>query len=237
MNSDGFCDAHLHLTEDASGSRYDDLLSASVLMSCTSRRTEWGALSALDEPRAIRSYGIHPWFADEWCPDAEEELLSRIGSGGCHVGEIGLDSKRGTVAGQMPAFTDQLRIASENDRVVTIHMVGTEKEVLDAIRAHGDGTRGIILHSYGSDSYARPFSELGCYLSISPRILSRSQVRVSRLLGAIPRDRLLLETDHPHSGKDFTGMADFAEKLSACTDLSGDELISLASDNLRRLLS
>ncbi|MGN0097841.1 MAG: TatD family hydrolase [Candidatus Methanomethylophilaceae archaeon] len=232
-----FSDSHLHLVEEGYGERYSDLDSARILMACTARPDEWDRQSKMTDPRIVGSYGVHPWYTDEWDDDVRKRLTSILESDDrAQVGEIGLDYKRGSVRDQMQAFEEQLGIASEMGRVATIHMVGTEKEVLESVRSHGNGCPGIILHSYGSDSYLKPFSELNCLFSISPRILSRSDVRVKRLMDAIPDDRLLLETDAPHAGKVFTGMYDFASRLGGIVGRDPEELLEIADTNLGRLI-
>lgn len=232
-----FSDSHIHLVEEGHGERYPDLGSARILMACTARPDEWDRQLGMDDPRIRGSYGVHPWYPGEWNEASRSRLISILERDpNAHVGEIGLDYKRGTVRDQMRAFGEQLSIASDMGRVATIHMVGTEKEVLESIRVHGRGCPGIILHSYGSDSYLKPFSELNCYFSISPRIQSRSDVRVGRLIDAIPDDRLLLETDAPHAGKVFTGMHGFASRLGDITGRDPEELIAIADSNLGRLV-
>lgn len=232
-----FSDSHLHLVEEGHGDRYSDLDSADILMACTARPDEWDVQSGMTDTRIIGSYGVHPWYSDEWNDDIRERLVSILeGNRKAHVGEIGLDYKRGTVKDQMKAFEDQMTIASDMGRIATVHMVGTEKEVLESVKLHGSGCPGIILHSYGSDSYLKPFSGLNCYFSISPRILSRSDVRVKRLMDAIPDERLLLETDSPHAGKVFTGMHDFASRLGDITGRDPEELLSIADSNLKGLI-
>lgn len=237
MNSIRLTDSHLHATDPGFGEGYGDLGLLERFVSCTAKPDEWALLEAFEDPRAVRSYGVHPWYASEWTEGSEARLRSLLESDrNAHVGEIGLDSKRGTVAEQIPAFTEQLSIAGECCRVATVHDVGCEKEVLDAVRSFGKGCKGVILHSYGSDSYVKPFSEAGCFFSISPRILSRSDVRVKRLMDAIPMDLLLLETDAPHSGKGFAGMGDFVSRLASVAGADPAELAAAAAENLGRLV-
>lgn len=235
MSGTGFTDSHLHMVEDGYDSDYGDIADCHRMLACTARRDEWAAQAALDDGRVVRFYGIHPWYADEWSADTRSALLDVL-SDGSHIGEIGLDSKRGDLSVQRPVFEDQLDIASSLGRVVTVHMVGTEAEVLSSLRGHAGGCSGVILHSYGSDSYVKPFTEIGCHFSVSPRILSRSDIRVSRLLKAIPGDRLLLETDAPHHGRGFTGMRAFAERLAGLMGTDADTLLGIADDNAGRLL-
>ena len=237
MENTVFCDSHAHMAEPGFGADYPDLDSAEVIVTCTAKPDEWEAQSSIADPRAVKCYGVHPWYADQWDDETRGCLISILErETGAHVGEIGLDSKRGTVASQTDAFRGQLEIAGDMDRVATVHMIGTEKEVLDTIRSLKADGPGIVLHSYGSDSYVKPFAAEGCYFSISPRILSRSDVRVSRLLGAVPEDRLLLETDAPHSGRGFEGMVPFAARLAGLLGTDAGTLLGTAADNLRRLI-
>lgn len=232
-----FCDSHLHMVEQGYDERYTDIGEAYILMACTAKPDEWAMQMSIGDGRVVRSYGVHPWYPEEWNDGSRERLSSILDDDPrAHVGEIGLDYKRGSLRDQMSPFTEQLRMASERGRVATIHMVGTEKEVLDTVRTEGRGCPGIILHSYGSDSYLKPFSETNCLFSISPRILSRSDVRVRRLMDAIPRDRLLFETDSPHAGKVFTGMVDFVGRIASITGEDAEQLMGMASDNLRGIL-
>jgi len=225
-------DAHLHGIEEVPGN-YSDYGSLSRMVSCVAKPDEWDAQMALDDQRIIKSYGVHPWYTDQWNIETRSRLYHILEEDPtAQVGEIGLDSKRGSILEQTLVMIQQLDMAEYFGRVATIHDVGCEKMVLDAI--NGRKIR-CILHSYGSDSYVKPYSEMECYFSISPRILSRSDIRVKRLLDAIPRDRLLLETDSPICGKDFAGMAEFAGRLGSIIGRSGEELMLDAEDNLRRL--
>jgi len=226
-------DAHMHPTDCGAGQYYPGSDSAEILMGCTARASEWDAMSSLEDRRIVRSYGVHPWYPEEWGPEAESRLRAILSEDrNAHVGEIGLDSKRGDLKEQVAPFEVQLSMAESEDRIASIHMIGTEKDVLDILRARPHGR--VILHSYGSDSYAKPFAEEGCFFSISPRILSRSEVRVRRLLEALPADRILIETDAPNTGRGFEGLQAFADRLSSISGMDG--IADAATANLRRLL-
>jgi TatD DNase family protein len=226
-------DSHLHGIE-AVPENYSDFSELTRMVSCVAKVDEWDKQIAIEDPRMIKSYGVHPWYAEDWTLENKKRLFDLLSSDpNAHVGEIGLDSKRGQILGQTMVLIQQLDIAEYFGRVVSIHDVGCEKMVLDTLK--GRNLKGIILHSYGSDSYVKPYSEMGCYFSISPRLLSRSDIRVKRLMEAIPDDRLLLETDSPACGKEFKGMRDFSERLGSIIGRPSDELLSLAEENLRRL--
>jgi TatD DNase family protein len=226
-------DAHMHGVEQVP-ENYLDFPQLTRMVSCVARADEWDRQMAIEDPRMIKSYGVHPWYVEDWTLENRKRLFDLLAADPkAQVGEIGLDSKRGQILGQTMVMIQQIDIAEYHNRVVSIHDVGCEKMVLDALKDRK--LKGVILHSYGSDSYIKPYSELGCYFSISPRILSRSDIRVKRLLDAIPEDLLLLETDSPACGKDFNGMRDFAERLGSVLGRPADDLLITVESNLRRL--
>ena len=124
-------DSHLHLSDGIAPEIYPDFGALKEYMSCSARVEEWNR-AAVDK-RSVMSYGVHPWYCDEWCPEAEDRLIGILESDpDAHVGEIGLDSKRGTVGEQAPAFESQLSIASRMDRIVSIHDIGLNNRCRDA---------------------------------------------------------------------------------------------------------
>ena len=228
------CDAHLHLHE-TSADGYPRDGDIGLMFSCTARPSEWASLESIDSQCVKRFYGVHPWYCDEWSENTESELLALLkedpSSG---VGEIGLDGTRGTLKEQVPVFRRQLEITSSLDRAVNIHMVDAEKETLECIRDSACRTP-MILHSFKSESYVKPFSALNCYFSLNPRILSKKPESVEHIFCSIPRDRLLLESDAPHSPKGFAGMREFISGLSDIVGVDAEELEETVYENLRSI--
>ena len=228
-------DAHMHI-HVPSDVPYPDMDELRIICTCTARRSEWGLLGGITDPRVRRYYGIHPWYCDEWdkeCSASLRELLASDRKAG--VGEIGLDSvKGGDMNLQTEVFIQQLAIAKETDRPVNVHMVGTEKRVLDSLRSSGIGTP-VILHSFRSESYVKPFAELGCYFSVNPRIASKDPQNVRRILDAIPLERLLVESDYPYCVKGFEGMEAFIRTLAGIMEISPEELSDITEHNLRTI--
>ena len=76
-------------------------------------------------------------------------------------------------------------------RIVSVHSAGSTADVLKMLAEQP--VVGIILHWWrGMESETRAAVELGCYFSVNPRELQRPSV-----LGLVPVERLLTETDHP----------------------------------------
>ena len=232
----GFADAHAHVSERGFSDRYPDFDRAVIVFGCTARPSEWDAMAACAVPGTVRFYGVHPWYADEW-DEASAGRLESILEEDPHanVGEIGLDGKRGDPSLQRPAFESQLDLASGFGRIDNVHMVGCERDVLESVRRHTEGCRTVVLHSFSSESYVKPFAEVGCMFSVNPRILARSESRIARLLRSVPEDRLLLETDTPYLTREFSGMTGFADRLAGILGTTGEELMRLTLDNARRI--
>lgn len=232
----GFADAHAHVSERGFSDRYPDFDRAVIVFGCTARPSEWDAMAACAVPGTVRFYGVHPWYADEW-DEASAGRLESILEEDPHanVGEIGLDGKRGDPSLQRPAFESQLDLASGFGRIANVHMVGCERDVLESVRRHTEGCRTVVLHSFSSESYVKPFAEVGCMFSVNPRILARSESRIARLLRSVPEDRLLLETDTPYLTREFSGMTGFADRLAGILGTTGEELMRLTLDNARRI--
>ena len=150
-------DSHLHLTEGIPET-YSDFNGLSRMVSCTARADEWDPMLSIDDSRVIKSIGVHPWYAEQWTLENRARMYHILEENpDVHVGEIGLDSKRGQVLGQTMILIQELDMAEHFGRVATIHDVGCEKMVLDALKGRNIK---VILHSYGSDSSVKPYSDI-----------------------------------------------------------------------------
>ncbi len=226
MISSEYADAHLHVADP----RFKGIGSeARLLFGCTSTPDEWDYLSKMNGGFVVKFYGVHPWYHERTDLEGLEERLLRDEF--ANVGEIGLDSKHGSLEEQMPSFIAQLELAERYGRIANIHMVGCEEEMLRILRRH---RVTYILHSFtGPESYIRPFAECGCYFSISPRIHRKSERKAEAVLSGIPRDRLLIETDAPDNEMD---MSDHIFRLSKMISMQPSELEHLTLENARSLI-
>jgi TatD DNase family protein len=116
------------------------------------------------------------------------------------VGEIGLDGywvKEPFWPAQDEAFRALVRLAMEANKAIIIHTRKRERRTLELLDELG-ATR-VNWHCFtGRLSLAREITRRGHYLSI-PANVRRSE-SFTRMLEALPRDRLLLETDSPYLG-------------------------------------
>lgn len=121
-----------------------------------------------------------------------------------YVGEIGLDfTKRTGIEKnqQIKWFEKIVEACSEKNKVMSIHIRGAEEIALKILSKYCP--RRCILHWYtGNVELQKDFIHLGCYFSVNA-----SMVKNMDIVNAIPKDRLLIESDGPYSkvdGKKFS---------------------------------
>ncbi|MBQ9805209.1 MAG: TatD family hydrolase [Clostridia bacterium] len=129
------------------------------------------------------------------------------------LGEIGLDYYWQEYDGipmdkQKEAyfFDAQMELAEKHVIPVLIHDRDAHGDCFETILRHPN-VKG-VLHSYsGSAEMARELVRRGWYISFSGTLTFKNATRVREAALAVPRDRLLIETDapylapHPHRGK------------------------------------
>ena len=97
----------------------------------------------------------------------------------------------------MRYFDAQMEMARSLDIPVCIHDRESHEDVMTVIRRHR-GVRG-ILHSFsGSVEMAKELVRLGYMISFSGTLTFKNAVKVREAAAAVPRDRLLIETDAPY---------------------------------------
>ena len=228
-----FADSHLHLD----GLKYEGIDDAVLLSLCAAEFDDWERIHDLDDPRIVRSYGVHPWYADSWGDDSLDRLRMMLKKDPkANIGEIGLDSVKGpSMVDQARCFEEQLSLAAEMGRTATIHNVRCENWILAAVRRNRKGCKAIVLHSFtGPDNYIQTFSKLDCYFSVSPRLLMKREEIAKKILDEIPRDRLLIETDALDIGNGFENMASFIKTLAEMMDKRLQDLARITITNAKR---
>ncbi|MEO5714947.1 MAG: TatD family hydrolase [Luteolibacter sp.] len=157
-------------------------------------------LSAHHPDFILPAFGIHPWHAHTARPGWQEKLRTLLENHPqASIGECGLDTwvSQSTLDIQLPIFLDQLRLAREFDRPVTIHCLKAWGALFDAFSEAPPPPR-FLMHSFGgSIETARRLIPLGAYFSFSGHFLHPRKSAVIEVFRQIPPDRLLLETDAP----------------------------------------
>ena len=111
------------------------------------------------------------------------------------IGEVGLDGgSRIPASDQRRVFRAALRIARDSSRLVSIHSVRAASDVLNEVEAVG-GVPGALLHWWRGDATeTRRAVDLKCFFSLNGAEAVRPKV-----ISLLPVDRVLTETDYPHT--------------------------------------
>lgn len=158
---------------------------------------------AADPARLWCTVGVHPHdaarVADDWC-----EQIEQLASAACvrAIGETGLDYNRNysPPADQLRVFRTQLELAARLGLPVFVHDRDSAGGVAQELRASRDALRDVVVHCFtGSDAELDAYLALDCHIGITGWICDeRRGATLVAMVGRIPQDRLLLETDAPY---------------------------------------
>lgn len=188
--------------------------------------------------------GLHPQLVAERA--GELPMFEALLPDARYVGEIGLDAGPRFYR----SFPEQERIferilracAEQGGKILTVHSVRSVTKVLDHIEAALPQDRGrVVLHWFtGTPAEARRAAKLGCYFSINSEMLRSPKLR--QLVGQLPLERLLTETDGPfveHEGAPVRppSVSRTVHELAAALGTENPVVGTTIISNLRSLLS
>jgi TatD DNase family protein len=195
-------------------------------------------------PGLSATAGLHPHEARHWGPAVRERLEAaardpRVVA----LGEAGLDyhydhSPRDR---QREAFEAQLDLARRAGRPLVVHARDADDDMAAILRNHPHAT--VVMHSFSSGpALLEAAVALGHYIGLSGMITFRSW-RLDDAILAVPRDRLLVETDAPylapvpHRGRrnEPAFVARTAARLAGLLSLSADAVAELTTANAARV--
>lgn len=199
------------------------------------------------------AYGIHPQLLLEIPASGDDLLLGLLdtalaGGGAVAVGECGLDGPSveagALMERQVAVLRAQLALARRYRLPVLLHCLKAH-DVLLAVLQSEPLPAGGILHSWsGSAEQVAPFARFGLGFAFAGAITFENARRGPAAARAVPRDRLLLETDapdqtpRPHRGRcEPAHLREVATGLARAVGLTVDELDALTTANARRILA
>ena len=204
-----YFDSHCHLTDAAFEPDRSDVIARALAAGVTGMVTicsDAQGIPAVVEltrahPQVWGTAGIHPHEARHGSPEALERVRDALTSEPrlCAVGECGLDyhydhSPRET---QRAVFRAQLEMAAELERPVVVHCREAEADVAHLVREHRGSVTGVLHCFSGGSELLEVGLDAGWYVSFAG-VITFKRFDGGGLLRAVPRDRLLVETDSPY---------------------------------------
>ncbi|MBF2754781.1 MAG: TatD family hydrolase [Gammaproteobacteria bacterium AqS3] len=158
---------------------------------------------AEQHPRLLATAGVHPHSAGEYDADSNA-ALHRLLRRECvrAVGETGLDYHRNYASRpeQLRAFTGQLSLAADLNMPVFLHQREAHEDFIALVGEHRGAIPRAVAHCFtGTAAELEDCLDLDLYIGITGWICDeRRGLHLHELIGRIPADRLLLETDCPY---------------------------------------
>ncbi len=186
-------DTHAHV--EATISERELLAVRAVVLVATRSLSEHASTAGRSDPLAIWGVGVHPGLPAA-VADFDDRALRRQLQGTPLLSEIGLDRRSSvSLTDQQRVFAAALAAHDDNPCIASVHSSGRTGDVLSVLQGHRCST--IILHWWrGSADETRAAIELGCYFSFNQGDAAQGSV-----LGLVPIDRILTETDHPYGDR------------------------------------
>lgn len=168
--------------------------------------SHWSAEMAAREPRLLAAVAIHPNEAPTYeAAGRLDAALAEIDELAARprvraIGETGLDFFRTDTSGraaQFRSFEAHIGIAKKHDLAMQIHDRDAHEEVIATLLRVGAPER-TVFHCFSGDvEMARLCADNGWYLSFAGTVTFKNAGNLREALAAIPRDRILVETDAP----------------------------------------
>jgi len=220
------CHNHLHFSSLGEAGPLLAAMRAAGVERCVvnaTGETDWEAVAGLAETfpeQVVPMFGVHPWHAGEVADFALEPAMTDVGRDGAHtcgetwrqrlrsmlekfpqagVGECGLDGwvVSPGIAVQKQVFMEQVRIAREMRRTLTIHCLKAWGPLFEVFAVEAPPP-SLLMHAYaGSLETAPRLLPLGAYFSFSGAFLHPRRAAALEVFRQLPRQRILLETDAP----------------------------------------
>lgn len=119
------------------------------------------------------------------------------------IGETGLDyhlrREEQHRFRQLAWFLWQLELAHRRRLPVILHIRRADRDVLRILRLYRHRLRGGVCHCFSGDAaLAKSFTDLGLYLGIGGKLLSKRAGALEEAVRETPLEFLLLETDGPY---------------------------------------
>ncbi|KFK95664.1 MULTISPECIES: Qat anti-phage system TatD family nuclease QatD [unclassified Serratia (in: enterobacteria)] len=217
---------------------------ATLAVTTTPKAWQRNCELAMNSPFVRVGLGLHPQLVSE--REGEVALLERYLPSARYVGEIGLDASPRfyrSFEAQERVFTRILHACVEQGgKILSIHSVRTAAKVLDHLEKTNllENCQAILHWFTGTAAEARRAVELGCYFSVNEEMMRSAKHR--KLIGSLPLNRLLTETDGPFVQSKGTAVRPFdvhraVHEIALLHCISNEVAASVILGNLKSLVT
>jgi len=146
--------------------------------------------------------GVHPHDAKDLNSNTIPNLKALLNHQAVvAVGECGLDFDRNFSPqdAQERCFVEQLKLAKEVGKPLFLHERSAFRRFVDILKEHAQGLPPAVVHCFtGTREELQEYIAMGMYIGITGWICDdRRGKHLQEIVGDIPLDRLMIETDAP----------------------------------------
>ena len=257
-------DVHAHYDDEAFSEDLGDCLKRSkeagvksIINAATNYET---SLRSLEIAKKYEDFycvlGIHPEYAETYTPETIDKIKELIKNEhkAVGVGETGLDyywlpkdnldEVLRLKALQKVNFIEHIKLSENLCLPLVVHDREAHQDTLNVLKENISGKVENVLHCYsGSAEMVRDFTELNMSFSVGGVITFKNAVRLAEALKAMPRERILIETDSPYltpvpyRGKrnDSSYTVYTARRMAEILEVSYDYICRLTTENALRI--
>ncbi|MCF6266112.1 MAG: TatD family hydrolase [Desulfuromusa sp.] len=242
-----WCDTHIHLDAPELNGRGLDFLSEAPQCGINRfvvpgvRVSGWDGMVSLakSSKNVYLAPGLHPVYADQWTPEAEQQLQKLTGqSKVVAIGEIGLDGTVGlSLQQQEMVLRAQLQVALDAGLPVLLHVRQATGQLLAILRELEIGKSiGGIWHGFSASlPVAQELIELGFKIGVGPILLRDNARKLPEAVTVLPASAFVLETDFPDMAEKPEILVRVAEKVAELWAASLDDVARITTENARQL--
>ena len=247
-------DTHFHLDDSDDpaaiiGRAREDKVNLLNLISCDIHDTVRN-ISIAEEFNIYTTAGVHPLHIDKFEDNYSDFMEFYEKAVVVGVGEIGLDyfyhKEEELLQRQREIFRKFMEISAQVKKPAIIHCRDAFEDCYQTIKETLQGNQPFIIHCYTGDySWAQKFLDLGGYISYSGIVTFNNAKMLRESLKAVPRDRILIETDSPylapvpHRGKrnEPAFVSHVLDRLAFELAISKEKLAEITVENGKRVFS
>lgn len=251
-------DTHCHLDFKDFAEERDDIVQRALdagvrqMITISTRVAKFDEIRALAESydQVFCSVGVHPNNAHEEPDITAEDLIALAEHPKCvAIGEAGLDYFYDYAPPEIQAkgLRQHARAARITGLPLVIHSRAADDDMIAILRDEaGQGAFPFLLHCFSSGpELAKVGVELGGYVSFSGILTFPKSEDIREIARAVPRDRLLVETDAPYlAPKKWRGkrnepsyVTNTAEVLADTLGVTMAEISEITTENAFRCFS
>lgn len=195
----------------------------------------------VDDLEIWRAVGVHPSAAQRGDVELLEPYVDELDA--VAIGELGWDRRLAVEWSRQDVVADlQIELARGQGLPIILHVVGAHAHALERLTRHGPFGAGGVVHAFsGSAELVERYVALNLCVSVGPSVTRAGARRPLQVARAIPRDRLLLETDGPDQGLPGRARGEPADVLRVAevvAEARGEAvstIVASADANARRL--